>query len=64
MKKIITILYFMFISLSFYANVIYINQSVTLDLDVTQDGQNNTVGSSTTVLVYWCHNKLVDYTSW
>ena len=49
MKKIITILSVMFISLSVYANDIYINQSgATLDLDVTQDGQNNTVGSSTT----------------
>ena len=49
MKKIITILSVMFISLSGYANDIYINQSgATLDLDVTQDGQNNTVGSSTT----------------
>ncbi len=44
MKKIITILSVMFISLSVYANDIYINQSgATLDLDVTQDGQNNTV---------------------
>jgi len=49
MKKIITILSVMFISLSVYANDIYINQSgATLDLDVTQDGQNNTVGNSTT----------------
>ena len=49
MKKIITILSVMFISLSVYANDIYINQSgATLDLDITQDGQNNTIGSSTT----------------
>ena len=39
----------MFISLSVYANDIYITQSgSSLDLDVTQDGQNNTVGNSTT----------------
>ena len=39
----------MFISLSVYANDIYVNQSgATLDLDITQDGQNNTVGSSGT----------------
>ena len=32
-----------------YANDIYITQSgATLDLDVLQDGQNNTIGSSTT----------------
>ena len=39
----------MFISLSVYANDIYITQSGSnLDLDLTQDGQNNTVGNSTT----------------
>ena len=39
----------MFISLSVYANDIYITQSGSnLDLDVTHDGQNNTVGNSTT----------------
>ena len=39
----------MFSSLSVYANDIYITQSGSnLDLDVTQDGQNNTVGNSTT----------------
>ena len=49
MKKIITILSVMFISLSVYANDIYINQSgASLDLDVLQDGQNNTIGSSGT----------------
>jgi hypothetical protein len=49
MKKIITILSVIFISLSVHANDIYINQSgATLDLDITQDGQNNTVGNSTT----------------
>jgi len=49
MKKIISIMMLMIISLSVYANDIYINQSGNaLDLDVTQDGQNNTVGNSTT----------------
>jgi len=49
MKKIITFVMLMFISLSVYANDIYITQSGNaLDLDVTQDGQNNTVGNSTT----------------
>ena len=33
-----------------YANDIYVTQSgATLDLDITQDGQNNTIGSSSTV---------------
>jgi hypothetical protein len=36
MKKIISIMMLMFISLSVYANDIYINQSgATLDLDIT-----------------------------
>jgi hypothetical protein len=49
MKKIISIMMLMIISLSVHANDIYINQSgATLDLDITQDGQNNTVGSSST----------------
>ena len=49
MKKIITILSVIFISLSVHANDIYVNQSgAQLDLDITQDGQNNTVGSSST----------------
>mgnify|MGYP001268663407 FL=1 len=49
MKKIISIMMLMIISLSVYANDIYINQSgATLDLDVLQDGQNNTIGSSST----------------
>jgi hypothetical protein len=49
MKIIITYIMLMFISLSVYANDIYITQSGdTLDLDVTQDGQNNTVGSAST----------------
>ena len=49
MKKIISIMMLMIISLSVHANDIYINQSgATLDLDVLQDGQNNTIGSSGT----------------
>ena len=47
MKKLILIM-FMMVS-TVYANDIYITQSgATLDLDITQDGQNNTIGSSTT----------------
>ena len=47
MKKLILIM-FMMVS-TVYANDIYITQSgATLDLDVLQDGQNNTIGSSTT----------------
>ena len=39
---------FMMIS-TVYANDIYITQSgATLDLDILQDGENNTIGSSTT----------------
>ena len=36
-----------------YANDIYVTQSGDdLDLDITQDGQNNQVGNSTTCLLY------------
>ena len=49
MKKIISIMMLMIISLSVYANDIYINQSgATLDLDITQDGQNNRVSTKST----------------
>ena len=45
--KIIAIL--MLFALPVMANDIYVTQSgATLDLDITQDGQNNTVGNSTT----------------
>jgi hypothetical protein len=45
--KIIMIL--MLFALPVMANDIYVTQSgATLDLDITQDGQNNTVGNSTT----------------
>jgi hypothetical protein len=44
--KIISLLLF---ALPVWANDIYVTQSgATLDLDITQDGQNNTVGNSTT----------------
>ena len=49
MTKLITfILSFLFVT-SANANDIYVTQSgATLDLDITQDGQNNQVGNSTT----------------
>ena len=47
MKKLMLIM-FMMVS-TVYANDIYITQSgATLDLDILQDGENNTIGSSTT----------------
>ena len=47
MKKLMLIMFLMVSTV--YANDIYITQSgATLDLDVLQDGQNNTIGSSTT----------------
>ncbi len=49
MGKILTTLFALAFSFSAYANDIYVTQSGnTLDLDITQDGQNNTVGNSTT----------------
>ena len=49
MGKILTTLFAIAFSFSAYANDIYVTQSGnTLDLDITQDGQNNTVGNSTT----------------
>ena len=48
MKKILSIVMFMMFSTA-YANDIYITQSgATLDLDILQDGENNTIGNSTT----------------
>ena len=45
--KIITLL--LLFTIPVMANDIYVTQSgATLDLDITQDGQNNTVGNSTT----------------
>ena len=47
MKKLILIMLVMVSTV--YANDIYVTQSgATLDLDILQDGQNNTIGSSTT----------------
>ena len=47
--NIISVVFIMTISSYLYANDIYVTQSgATLDLDITQDGQNNTVGDSTT----------------
>ena len=49
MGKILTTLFALAFSFSAYANDIYVTQSGNnLDLDITQDGQNNTVGNSTT----------------
>lgn len=47
--NIISVVFIMTMSSYLYANDIYVTQSgATLDLDITQDGQNNTVGNSTT----------------
>ena len=49
MKKILTTIAASLMAVSAYANDIYVTQSGdSLDLDITQDGQNNTVGNSTT----------------
>ena len=49
MKKILTAIFVTALSFSAYANDIYVTQSGdSLDLDITQDGSNNTVGNSTT----------------
>ena len=50
MKKIITyIMFVMFMAIPVSANDIYVTQSgASLTLDVLQDGQNNTIGNSTT----------------
>ena len=45
----IKIISFLLFALPVFANDIYVTQSgATLDLDITQDGQNNVVGTSTT----------------
>ena len=47
MKKLMLIMFLMVSTV--YANDIYVTQSgATLDLDILQDGENNTIGSSTT----------------
>ena len=49
MKKILTTIFATALAFSAYANDIYVTQSGdSLDLDITQDGTNNTVGNSTT----------------
>ena len=49
MKKILTAIFVTALAFSAYANDIYVTQSGdSLDLDITQDGSNNTVGNSTT----------------
>ena len=49
MYKLISIIMLMLMTSLSYANDIYVTQSgASLDLDITQDGQNNTVGDSST----------------
>ena len=49
MKTIISVVMFLLMSTMLCANDIYVTQSgANLDLDITQDGSNNTVGSSQT----------------
>ena len=57
--KIIAIV--MLFALPVMANDIYVTQSgATLDLDITQDGQNNTVGNSTTASTVTGANTTID----
>ena len=49
MKTIISVIMLLMMTSLSYANDIYVTQSgASLDLDITQDGENNTVGNSTT----------------
>ena len=49
MKTIISVIMLLLMTSLSYANDIYVTQSgASLDLDITQDGENNTVGNSTT----------------
>ena len=49
MKTIISVIMLILMTSLSYANDIYVTQSgASLDLDITQDGSNNTVGNSTT----------------
>ena len=49
MKTIISVIMLLLMTTWSYANDIYVTQSgASLDLDITQDGSNNTVGNSTT----------------
>ena len=61
MGKILTTLFALAFSFSAYANDIYVTQSGnSLDLDITQDGQNNTVGNSTTASTVAGANTTID----
>ena len=61
MGKILTTLFALAFSFSAYANDIYVTQSGNnLDLDITQDGQNNTVGNSTTASTVAGANTTID----
>jgi len=49
MKTIISVIMLIMMTTLSYANDIYVTQSgASLDLDITQDGENNTIGNSTT----------------
>ena len=49
MKTLISVIMFLMMTTLSYSNDIYVTQSgASLDLDITQDGENNTVGNSTT----------------
>ena len=49
MKTIISFILFILMTNLSWSNDIYVTQSgASLDLDITQDGENNTVGNSTT----------------
>ena len=49
MKTIISVIMFLLMTTLLYANDIYVTQSGNaLDLDIVQDGENNTIGSSST----------------
>ena len=55
------IAFLMLFALPVMANDIYVTQSgATLDLDITQDGQNNTVGNSTTSSSVICATTTID----
>ena len=54
MKKIINYIMFVMLMVTtpLFANDIYVTQSgASLTLDILQDGENNTIGNSTTLLL-------------
>ena len=57
---------FLMMTVLSYSNDIYVTQSgASLDLDITQDGENNTVGNSTTASASsWCYNNIKHRPSW